>query len=136
MATQLELRGNWNEIVGGLKRRWGQLTDDELSSAEGNLERLIGTVQRKTGETRSAIEKYLGEVLDEANASGFAQQAKEYADQTREQIQHAATQAAKSVQEGYQEAKEVAKSHPLETALAAFGVGMVGGLVVGWMIRR
>ena len=33
--TNLELKGNWNEVKGKLKQKYGQLTDDDLSFAAG-----------------------------------------------------------------------------------------------------
>ena len=50
MSTQEKLVGNWNQIKGKVKQRWGQLTDDELSEVEGHFDQLVGLVQQKTGE--------------------------------------------------------------------------------------
>lgn len=33
--TNLELKGNWIEVKGKLKQKYGQLTDDDLSFAVG-----------------------------------------------------------------------------------------------------
>jgi len=33
--TTLQIKGNWNEIKGKLKQKYGQLTDDDLKFAEG-----------------------------------------------------------------------------------------------------
>ena len=35
MATKLNIKGNWNELKGKLKQKYGQLTDDDLTFAEG-----------------------------------------------------------------------------------------------------
>ncbi len=69
MAMQQQLRGNWHEIKGALKKKWGQLTDQELTAAEGDTERLIGLIQRKTGETRDAIERFFENLAPEANSA-------------------------------------------------------------------
>ena len=55
------LQGHWNEIKGGVKKKWGQITDDDLRMAQGDVDRLVGTIQRKTGEGRDAIMKFLEE---------------------------------------------------------------------------
>ena len=34
MFSQQMLQGNWNEIKGKLRSKWGALTDDDLSSDE------------------------------------------------------------------------------------------------------
>jgi uncharacterized protein YjbJ (UPF0337 family) len=61
MATKLELKGNWNQIKGKLKQKYGQLTDDDLAFSEGKEDELFGRLQQKLGKTkediRSEIEK-------------------------------------------------------------------------------
>ena len=56
---KLKLKGNWNLIKGNLKQKWSQLTDDELLYEEGKEDELIGRIQKKTGETKEAINAYL-----------------------------------------------------------------------------
>ncbi len=55
--TKLEIKGDWNIIKGKLKQKWAQLTDDDLQYAEGLHEELYGRIQKRTGETREAVEK-------------------------------------------------------------------------------
>jgi len=53
----LEIKGDWNIIKGTLKQKWAKLTDDDLQYAEGKNDELIGRIQKRTGETREAVEK-------------------------------------------------------------------------------
>ena len=69
--NQQTLEGNWNEIKGKLRERWGQLSQDDLQKARGNVEQLVGVIQKKTGEARDRIEQYLSEVTAEG-ASGVS----------------------------------------------------------------
>lgn len=55
--TTLEIKGDWNIIKGKLKQKWATLTDDDLQYVEGQQEVLLGRIQKRTGETREAIEK-------------------------------------------------------------------------------
>ena len=135
MALQQKLQGNWKEAVGRIKHHWGQLTDDELLQTEGDIDRLIGVVQRKTGESRDAIENILNDVADDLGADGVAGHAKEYLHAARQRVQETAEHVGESVQEGYEQAERVMKRHPFETVAVSFGVGLLGGLVVGLMIR-
>jgi uncharacterized protein YjbJ (UPF0337 family) len=59
--TALELKGNWNVVKGKLKQKWGSLTDDDLHFVEGQEEELIGRIQRRTGQKREAVERFLRE---------------------------------------------------------------------------
>ncbi len=57
----LQIKGDWNIIKGKLQQKWAGLTDDDLQYAEGKSEELIGRIQKRTGETREAIEKAVNE---------------------------------------------------------------------------
>jgi uncharacterized protein YjbJ (UPF0337 family) len=55
--NKLEMKGNWNITKGKLKQKWGRLTDDDLDIASGNVDEVIGRIQKRTGERREAIER-------------------------------------------------------------------------------
>lgn len=57
--NQDQVKGKFKQLSGEIKRKWGQLTDDDLRQAEGNMEKLVGIIQEKTGDKREAIEKYI-----------------------------------------------------------------------------
>ncbi len=57
--TTLEIKGDWNIIKGTLKQKWAQLTEDDLQYTEGKAEEMIGRIQKRTGETREAVEAAL-----------------------------------------------------------------------------
>jgi uncharacterized protein YjbJ (UPF0337 family) len=57
----LKIKGDWNITKGKLRQKWAQLTDDDLTYAEGKQEELLGRIQKRTGETREAIEKAVKE---------------------------------------------------------------------------
>jgi uncharacterized protein YjbJ (UPF0337 family) len=58
----LEIKGDWNITKGKLKQKWAQLTDDDLQFAAGKQDELVGRLQKRTGETRAAIEKVIQDV--------------------------------------------------------------------------
>ena len=53
--TNLELKGKWNEVKGKLKQKYGQLTDDDLSFAEGKEDEFLGRLQKKLGKSKEAL---------------------------------------------------------------------------------
>ena len=57
MSTKLEIKGNWNEVKGKLKQKYGQLTDDDLTFAEGKDDELLGRLQKRLGQTKEDIRK-------------------------------------------------------------------------------
>lgn len=59
------LEGTWKQFKGQIRNKWGKLTDDEIDKAEGNLEYLAGTIQKKYGESKDRVEKDLQLMGDE-----------------------------------------------------------------------
>lgn len=64
--NKLQIKGNWNIAKGKLKQRWADLTDEDLTYAEGKEDELIGRIQRRTGETREAVEDALAEFNEDS----------------------------------------------------------------------
>jgi uncharacterized protein YjbJ (UPF0337 family) len=145
MINQQVLQGNWNEVKGKIRSKWGQLTNDDVQTFDGNIERLVGLIQRKTGEGRESVERFLNEVS--ANGSSaleeVADNVRQYAQQAGEKIQEGTKQVAESmrqgydtVRQGYGEAEELVRRRPSEAAAICFGAGILTGLVVALVLHR
>ena len=136
MVNQQTLEGNWNEIKGKIRTRWGQLTDDDLSQFHGEVDKLVGTIQRKTGEGRDAIERYLNDLSGSA-ASTFGQAAesvRQYSSRASETLQDTAKQAAEQLRAGYAETERFLRDRPRESLAICFGVGLVAGVLISMML--
>jgi uncharacterized protein YjbJ (UPF0337 family) len=51
------IEGNWNQLKGKIKEKWGSLTDDEIDKIEGRRDQLEGKIQERYGLTRDAVRK-------------------------------------------------------------------------------
>ncbi len=49
--------GNWKQLKGKIKEKWGDFTDDELDVLEGKRDQFIGKLQEKYGWTRERAER-------------------------------------------------------------------------------
>jgi uncharacterized protein YjbJ (UPF0337 family) len=58
-ATSDKMKGNWNQIKGEFKQKYGNLTDDDLTYEEGKEDEFFGKLQEKTGETKQAIKDWI-----------------------------------------------------------------------------
>ncbi|HJR12689.1 MAG TPA: CsbD family protein [Rhodanobacteraceae bacterium] len=56
-----KIKGQWKQLHGKLKTRWGKLTDDDLQVADGNMEYLVGKLQERYGMARDAAKKQVQE---------------------------------------------------------------------------
>ncbi len=56
-STQDQLQGALHEIKGDVKQKAGELTNDPDLAAEGQGEKLAGTIQKKVGQIEKVLEK-------------------------------------------------------------------------------
>jgi len=130
------LEGNWNEIKGKLHEKWGQVSDDEWQTARGNVEQLVGLIQRRTGETRDSVMQFLEELTSEGGTITKAREAvRDYAQHAAESVQHTAQQAAQSVRSGYQQTEQLVRNRPVESLAVCFGAGLLTGIILGISMR-
>jgi uncharacterized protein YjbJ (UPF0337 family) len=54
------VKGQWTQWKGEAKRKWGKLTDDDLTRIEGDYEKLVGAIQEKYSYSRSQAEQEVG----------------------------------------------------------------------------
>jgi uncharacterized protein YjbJ (UPF0337 family) len=62
MANKLELKGRWNEIKGGLKQQFADLTDNDLMYEEGKEDELLGRLQVRTGKTKEELQRFISDL--------------------------------------------------------------------------
>ena len=58
-VMKMKWGGAWHELVGKAKQLWGNLSEDDLKVAEGNLEELAGRIATKTGQSAEEVLKKL-----------------------------------------------------------------------------
>jgi uncharacterized protein YjbJ (UPF0337 family) len=54
-----ELKGNWNEQKGKLKKKFAVLTDNDLMFEEGKKEEMFGKLQIKLGKSKEEFDKII-----------------------------------------------------------------------------
>ena len=54
-----ELKGNWNEQKGKLKKKFAVLTDNDLMFEEGKKEEMFGKLQIKLGKSKEELDKII-----------------------------------------------------------------------------
>jgi uncharacterized protein YjbJ (UPF0337 family) len=53
------IKGNWKQVKGKIKEKWGKLTDDDLDVIEGKRDQLIGKIQERYGLSKDEAEKQI-----------------------------------------------------------------------------
>jgi uncharacterized protein YjbJ (UPF0337 family) len=137
MVNTQVLQGQWNSLRGEVKKKWGQLTDDDLKFTSGNVDQLVGRIQHKTGEARDAIEHFLDELTSQGASvvSQAAESARNYAGYAADRMRDGYNRVADRVDQGYVVSREMIRDYPGRAVATAFGVGIVMGVVVGLALR-
>ena len=53
------IEGKWKQITGRIKQEWGDLTDNDLTVAEGNRDYLAGKIQERYGCSRDEAQRQI-----------------------------------------------------------------------------
>ncbi len=59
------VEGQWKQMKGQVKTKWGKLTDDDLDVIAGQKDQLVGKIQEKYGIEKDAAQRQ----VDEWNAT-------------------------------------------------------------------
>jgi len=54
-----QIAGNWKELKGKVKAKWGKLTDDDLMTVGGKKDALAGVLQQRYGLAKDQAEREL-----------------------------------------------------------------------------
>jgi uncharacterized protein YjbJ (UPF0337 family) len=65
-----QVKGQWKQMKGSARQRWGELTDDELEQASGDREQLEGLIQQKYGKSKEDAQRDVDQWMSEARQDG------------------------------------------------------------------
>lgn len=57
------VKGQWNQLVGKVREKWGKLTDDDMTTIAGKKDQLVGKLQERYGLAKDAAEREVDEFL-------------------------------------------------------------------------
>lgn len=137
MMTTETLQSHWSEVRDRLLQHWNQLTEEDVDRWEGDVERLIRTIRKKTGQAREEIECFLTELSNGSSSASrrAAEAARQYAERITTKAQDVVLDAKDSARAAVARTEKAVRQRPLESAAFSFGVGLVTGLVLGLTLR-
>jgi len=59
-----QIEGKWKQVKGRVREKWGKLTDDDLETAAGKRDRLVGKIQERYGVAKEQAERELDALAD------------------------------------------------------------------------
>ncbi len=61
------IEGNWDELKGKIKNKWGKLSDEDITQIEGSYDTLVGKVKKAYGQTEDKVIEQIQSFLDDSN---------------------------------------------------------------------
>ena len=58
-----QISGQWKQMKGSVREKWGKLTDDDLNQINGQREQFIGKIQERYGIAREEAQRRVDEWL-------------------------------------------------------------------------
>jgi len=55
------IQGNWKQMTGSLRSKWGKLTDDDFEHLAGHKDKLVGKIQERYGIQKDEAERQVNE---------------------------------------------------------------------------
>jgi uncharacterized protein YjbJ (UPF0337 family) len=136
MNNAQEFQALWTSFLCRVKRRWRQLTDDDLALLDSSVEQFVVRVQEKTGQGREGIERALGSLSKRGSGrmpgavAALGASAQAVPCYHNSAANGAGSVLGKGAIDTHEEASGKAKRTP-----ADFGLGMVAGLLVALAVR-
>ena len=63
-----QIEGQWHQLHGQAKSKWGKLTDDDLKNVAGKKEQLAGKRQERYGIMKEDADKQIDEWIDKVHS--------------------------------------------------------------------
>jgi uncharacterized protein YjbJ (UPF0337 family) len=57
------LKGQWMQLKGKVREKWGKLTNDDVDEIQGRTQQLVGLIQERYGIARAEAEKQVKDWL-------------------------------------------------------------------------
>lgn len=68
-----QVQGKWQQAKGDVKKRWGKLTDDDLTYMAGSRDQFVGRLQERYGLAKEAAQTQADEWLQAQAETGTTQ---------------------------------------------------------------
>ncbi|MCY2977132.1 MAG: CsbD family protein [Planctomycetota bacterium] len=122
-----EVQGTWNQMAGAVKNKYAQITGDDLASVNGNIQKLAGVIQKKTGKAREEIEEFLrsASTTTSTTVERISEAASDMATKASETLRDGYDYAREASRDGIKNATETVQHRPGEAVLLAMGIGLV-----------
>ncbi len=65
-----QVKGEWKQVRGSIKEKWGKLTDNDLTVIDGKKDQLVGALQKRYGYEKEQAERALDDFVCHMDPGG------------------------------------------------------------------
>lgn len=105
------VKERWSEFKGGVRRLWGDLSENDLEETKGEMASIAELIQRKYGESKNSVEQKLDNIFREfydEEAETFASGDEAYRDEqiSEEEYDNYEREKEEALDAGYRNPRE------------------------------
>jgi uncharacterized protein YjbJ (UPF0337 family) len=132
------LEGNWKQLRGKAKERWGKLTDDDLTAISGRRDQLEGKIQERYGYAKSQARREIEDWYrsTESHLVDEIDNIRTELQRLASSVGHIANKQIDRAQVGATEAAREAEAAITRNPLTAIAIAVGLGFLIGILTRR
>lgn len=138
LATTNTLQDNWTSIQKQIRAKWTELTDADLAPSRGDMQQLVSTIQKKTGEASDSIERFCKQLMEDSDTVYHQMGAsiRAGAQCAGDSIQDASKSAMDSMRHTYSDVESAVKHNPGRSVAIGVATGLITGVALFLLLRR
>lgn len=115
-------QGQWQQLKGNLRSKWGKLTDDDMEQIAGSKDRLVGALQERYGYMWDEAQRMVDRYLDEYSEAGFTSRISSM--MSKENLHRIGDAVSKdNLQKMGNDLVECVRRYPVSSLLIGLGIG-------------
>jgi uncharacterized protein YjbJ (UPF0337 family) len=115
-------QGQWQQLKGNLRSKWGKLTDDDMEQIAGNKDKLVGALQERYGYMWDEAQRMVDRYLDEYSEAGLTSRISNV--MSKENLQKLSDAVSRdNLQKMGNDLVECVRRYPVSSLLIGLGIG-------------
>lgn len=127
------LKGNWNELKGTIKNKWGALTDKDLEKIDGSYDELVGKLQKLYGYTSKEIEAEVNEFLESIDFKSLIDETKNKIQKIQEIVWTTLKDSLQTIKKKSMDTEKIVADYAQNNPMKLIGFATATGLIVSYL---
>lgn len=130
------LKGNWEEVKGEVKQRWGKLTDDDLATVNGDNQKLSGLLQKHYGYAKDDVSLILDDFKAKLNGKCGLNKAANVVNDMTETVMKKTKEVAEHLKHDAGTYGKAVVDFVEHKPVQSLALAALAGLVIGLLVKK